>query len=152
MTQINQLAASATLHCLTGCAIGEIMGLILGAVLSLSNIVTIVLSIALAFLIGYTLSLMPLVKSGMTLKKAMALVLAADTLSITAMEIVDNATVLVIPGAMSSTLVDPLFWSVLSLALFLAFWAAFPVNRFLLGRGKGHALVHEHHGHMHHSE
>lgn len=150
MHNTNTLALNATLHCLTGCAIGEIMGLILGASLGLSNLVTIVISITLAFLFGYALSLTPLVKSGMSLKKAMALVLAADTLSIATMEIVDNATVIVFPGAMEATLIEPLFWSVLSLSLFLAFWAAFPVNRYLLMRGKGHALMHDQH-HEHHS-
>jgi hypothetical protein len=145
MQNMNMLAVSATLHCLTGCAIGEIMGLVLGTVLNLSNFITIIISIALAFIIGYSFSLTPLVKSGMPLKKAMALVLAADTLSIATMEIVDNATVVFIPGAMDSTLVSPLFWSVLTLSLFLAFWAAFPVNRYLLMRGKGHALMHGQH-------
>jgi len=144
---MNSLAISATLHCLTGCAIGEIMGLTLGTALNLSNVTTIILSITLAFIIGYSFSLAPLVRSGMMLKKAMTLVLAADTLSIAAMEIVDNATIIFVPGAMDSTLVNPLFWSVLSLSLFLAFWAAFPVNRFLLMRGKGHALLHSGHSH-----
>jgi hypothetical protein len=143
----NSMALSATLHCLTGCAIGEIAGLILGTVLGLSATMTVVIAIALAFLFGYTLSIIPLLRSGMAPGAAMSLVLAADTLSIATMEIVDNATVLVIPGAMSAGLVTPLFWLTLALALFLAFWAAFPVNRFLLLRGKGHALIHGSHGH-----
>lgn len=141
----NKMALSATLHCLTGCAIGEIAGLVLGTTYGWSNLVTVVVAIGLAFLFGYTSSLLPLVKAKMPLKKAMALVLAADTLSIATMEVVDNATAVAIPGAMSSGLVNPLFWLVLALALFLAFWAAFPVNRYLLNRGKGHALLHEYH-------
>jgi len=139
------VALSATLHCLTGCAIGEIAGLILGTIFGWTTLVTLIVAIGLAFLFGYTLSLIPLVKSGMKLGAAMGLVLAADTLSIMTMEIVDNATVAVIPGAMSAGLVNPVFWMSLTLALFLAFWAAFPVNYYLIGRGKGHALMHGHH-------
>jgi len=141
----NKMALSATLHCLTGCAIGEIAGLILGTIYGWSNLTTVAVAIGLAFLFGYSSSLLPLVKAKMPLKKAMALVLAADTLSIATMEVVDNATAVAIPGAMSSGIVNPLFWLVLALALFLAFWAAFPVNRYLLNRGKGHALLHEYH-------
>ena len=141
----NNMALSATLHCLTGCAIGEIIGIVLGTMWGWSNLKSVVLGVALAFVFGYTSSLLPLIKAKLPLKKAMALVLAADTLSIVTMEIVDNTTAVAIPGAMGSGLVNPLFWLVLALALFLAFWAAFPVNRYLLGRGKGHALLHEYH-------
>jgi hypothetical protein len=141
----NKMALSATLHCLTGCAIGEIMGLTLGTILGWSNLLSVIAGVGLAFLFGYASSLLPLVKAKLPLKKAMALVLAADTLSILTMEVVDNTTAVVIPGAMGAGLVNPLFWLVLALALFLAFWAAFPVNRYLLGRGKGHALMHKYH-------
>lgn len=148
---LNSTALSATMHCLTGCAIGEITGLILGLIFGWPGLLTLAVSIGLAFLFGYTLSLIPLLKAGLTLGAAMSLVLAADTLSILTMEIVDNLTVFVVPGAMSAGLVNPLFWVTLALALFVAFWAAFPVNRYLLSRGKGHALVHEYH-HGHHEE
>lgn len=142
---ITRTAIDATLHCLTGCAIGEISGLVLGTMLGWTNSMTIVVSVLLAFLFGYTLSLLPLLGAGFGLAAAMPLVLAADTLSIFTMEVVDNVVVLAVPGAMNAGLVNPVFWWALALALFLAFWAAFPVNRFLLGRGKGHALLHNHH-------
>jgi hypothetical protein len=145
MQNINTLAMNATLHCLSGCAIGEIVGLILATAFGFANLTTIAISIALAFLIGYVFSLTPLLGAGMPMRKAMTLVLAADTVSIATMELADNATVVGIPGAMDATLVSPLFWGALSVSLFIAFWAAFPVNRFLLLRGKGHALVHQHH-------
>lgn len=145
--RLNQVALSATLHCLTGCAIGEIAGLVLGTIFGWSNLATVAVAVMLAFVFGYTLSLLPVVKGGLPLKKAMGLVLAADTLSIATMEVVDNLTMVVVPGAMDSGLVNPLFWMVLALALFLAFWAAYPVNHFLISRGQGHALLHAHHGH-----
>lgn len=141
----NKMAISATLHCLTGCAIGEILGLIIGEIAGLTTATTIILAISLAFLFGYTLSLMPLVKGGLALSAALPLVLAADTLSIATMEIVDNSVMAIIPGAMNAGLVNPVFWLSMSLALFAAFCAAFPVNRYLLQKGKGHALVHKHH-------
>lgn len=148
--QATSAAMNATLHCLTGCAIGEIMGMIIGTSLGLSKLVTVVISVSLAFLFGYLLSLIPIVQAGVPLKKAATLVLAADTLSIAVMELVDNAVMLIIPGAMSAGLVNPVFWLSMSLALFTAFWAAMPVNRYLLLRGRGHALVHEyHHGAEH---
>ena len=147
-TESNKIALNATLHCLTGCAIGEVAGLILGTILGWSNFVTFIAAIAMAFAFGYTLSLIPLVKSGMALAAAMPLVLAADTLSIFTMEVADNATVALIPGAMNAGLVNPVFWLSLAASLFLAFWAAFPVNRYLISKGKGHALVHND-GHHH---
>ncbi len=143
----NSMAAAATLHCLTGCAIGEIAGLILGSIAGWSNATTVVISIILAFIFGYSLSLAPLLGGHISLQKALVLVLAADTLSITAMEITDNATMVLIPGAMNATLVDPLFWLSMSLAMIVAFAAAFPVNRWLLQRGQGHALMHQAHHH-----
>lgn len=144
---LNALAASATLHCLTGCAIGEILGLMIGTALGLSTMTTVALAVALAFAFGYALSALPLLRSGMALGAALSLVLAADTLSIVVMEIVDNAVMAVVPGAMEAGLVNPVFWLAMMLALSVAYAAAYPVNRWLLARGKGHALMHEHHSH-----
>jgi hypothetical protein len=147
---VNAMAVSATLHCLTGCAVGEIMGLIIGTAAGLSTVTTIALSIALAFLFGYSLSTLPLLRAGLTLGTALGVVLAADTLSILTMEIVDNLVMAVIPGAMNAGVVNPLFWLGMMIALSVAFVAAYPVNRFLLQRGKGHALTHQYHGADHH--
>ncbi|WGY00677.1 DUF4396 domain-containing protein [Nocardioides sp. QY071] len=146
MNPRNAIAASATLHCLTGCAIGEIAGLMIGTAVGLSNLQTMALAIGLAFVFGYALSSLPLVGAGMGLGKALKLVLAADTISIIVMEIVDNAVMAAIPGAMDAGLVDPVFWLGMMIALSAAFLAAFPVNRYLIDRGKGHALHHGAHG------
>ncbi len=143
---LRSMAASATLHCLTGCAIGEILGLIIGTAAGLGNGATIALSVALAFVFGYTLSSLPLLRSGLALGAALRLVLAADTVSILTMEAVDNLVMAVIPGAMNAGLVNAVFWVGMSISLVAAFFAAYPVNRYLLARGKGHALTHEHHG------
>ncbi len=140
-----QQAINATLHCLTGCAIGEVLGLIIGTALGLGNPVTVGLSIALAFLFGYALTSFPLLKSGMAIGALFTIALAADTFSIATMEVVDNLVMLVLPGAMNAGLVNPLFWIALPLSLATAFLAAVPVNKYLLSKGKGHALVHEHH-------
>jgi hypothetical protein len=140
------MAASATLHCLTGCAIGEILGLLIGTAAGLANGTTIALSIGLAFLFGYTLSSLPLLRGGLALGTALRLVLAADTVSILTMEVVDNLVMAVIPGAMNAGLVNTVFWVGMAISLVAAFAAAYPVNRYLLSRGKGHALTHEHHG------
>ena len=140
------MAVSATLHCLTGCAIGEVLGLIIGTAYGLGNALTVTLSIVLAFFFGYTLSTLPLLRAGLGLGSALAVVLAADTLSIATMELVDNLVVVVVPGAMNAGLVNPTFWLSMMLALTVAFFAALPVNRYLLARGKGHALTHEYHG------
>ena len=137
------MALSATLHCLTGCAIGEVVGVIIGTALGWSNAATILLAIALAFLFGYSLTMLPLLRAGIALGAAVPLALASDTVSIAVMEIVDNAIILVIPGAMDAGLDDVLFWGSLSFALFVAGFFAYPVNRWLLQRGKGHAAVHE---------
>jgi Domain of unknown function (DUF4396) len=142
---LNGLALSATVHCLTGCAIGEILGMAIGTALGFSNLATIVLAIVLAFAFGYTLTSLPLLRSGMTLAAVAPLALASDTLSITVMEIVDNATVVAIPGALDATLGDIGFWAALAASLVIAGVAAYPVNRWLLARGKGHAVVHAHH-------
>jgi hypothetical protein len=142
---INKTAFSATLHCLTGCAIGEILGLVIGTAFNLSNFATLLLATVLAFTFGYGLSLLPVLKAGVAFTAALGIVLASDTLSILTMEVVDNLVVLVFPGAMNAGLGDVLFWFSLVIALFIAFWAAFPINRYLLQRGKGHALLHQYH-------
>jgi Domain of unknown function (DUF4396) len=146
-TSLNRLAASATTHCLTGCAIGEVLGVAIGTALGWGNLETIVLAIVLAFFFGYTFTSWPLLRSGMALAAIVPIALAADTLSITVMEIVDNAILLVIPGAMEAGLGDVLFWASLAFALAVAWVAAFPVNRWLIARGRGHAVVHAHHAH-----
>lgn len=148
-TSTTKLATSATLHCLAGCAIGEILGLVVGTAVGLSSAATVVLAVSLAFLFGYTLSLLPLVRGGLALGMAAATVFAADTLSITTMEVVDNSVMALIPGAMEAGLVNPIFWLGMALALTAAFFAAYPVNRYLLARGKGHALVHKYHHQAH---
>jgi len=149
-TNTTAMAINATLHCLTGCAIGEISGLIIGTILGLSNLATIIISIGLAFLFGYTLSTLPLLKAGLAVGTAFTVVLAADTLSILTMELVDNSIMAVIPGAMNAGLVNPVFWLAMPVSLAVAFIAAVPVNKYLLERGKGHALVHKYHGGHHH--
>jgi hypothetical protein len=146
-SSLNRTAFSATLHCLTGCAIGEVLGIVIGTALGWSNVATIVLAIVLAFFFGYGLTMLPLLRSGMALGAVLPLALASDTLSITVMEIVDNLIIVVIPGAMDAGLGSLLFWGSLAFALAVAFVAAFPVNRYLISRGKGHAVVHKHHGH-----
>lgn len=146
-TSLNRLAVSATLHCLTGCGIGEVLGMVIGTALGWGNAETIVLAVILAFFFGYTLTMRPLLRSGMGFGAAMKLALAADTASIAIMEIVDNGVMLLIPGAMHAHLTDVLFWGSLAAALAIAALAAFPVNRWLIARGRGHAVVHAHHGH-----
>ena len=141
---LNRTAWSATLHCLTGCAIGEVLGMVIGTALGWGNGATIALAVALAFLFGYGFTLVPLLKT-MGMATAAKLALAADTASITVMEIVDNAIMLVIPGAMDAGLDTVLFWASLAFSLAVAAVAAFPVNRWLIARGKGHAVVHAHH-------
>jgi hypothetical protein len=143
---LNRTAWSATLHCLTGCAIGEVLGMVIGTALGWGNAATIALAVLLAFMFGYALTLMPLLKA-MSVSAALKLALAADTASITVMEIVDNAIMLVIPGAMDAGLSNLLFWASLAFALAVAAVAAFPVNRWLIARGQGHAVVHAHHHH-----
>lgn len=139
------MAISATLHCITGCAIGEITGLIIGSVIGLSSGANIALAIALSFLFGYSLSMLPLLKNGLSFQKALAIILVADTLSILTMEIVDNTVMALIPNAMNANLVNPIYWIAMPVSLIAAFFVAVPVNRYLLMRGKGHALVHEYH-------
>lgn len=146
MDPVTKSAVSATLHCLTGCAIGEVLGMIIGTALGWHDAAMIALAIILAFFFGYLLSVWPILRSGVGTKKALKITLAADTLSITTMEIVDNLVIIVIPGALYATLDSLLFWATLAFALFVAFVVTVPVNRWLIVRGKGHALVH----HLHH--
>ncbi len=145
MDSTTRLAIAATLHCLTGCAIGEVLGLVIGTALGWETLPTMVLAIGLAFLFGYSFTAVPLLRSGLPLATVVPLALAADTFSIAVMEIVDNGVMLALPGAMDAGLADPLFWGALAFALFVAFLAAVPVNRRLIARGRGHALVHGHH-------
>jgi hypothetical protein len=143
---LTRLAVSATLHCLTGCAIGEVLGMVIGTALGWSDLQTIVLAVVLAFVFGYALTIGPVLRSGLALGAAIPVALAADTVSITVMEIVDNAVMLLVPGAMEAGLASWLFWGSLAFALAVAFVVTVPVNRWLIGRGRGHAVVHRFHG------
>jgi hypothetical protein len=138
-------AASATLHCLTGCAIGEVLGMVVGTALGWSDLQTVVASVVLAFLFGYGLTITPVLRSGLPLATAVPVALAADTVSIAVMEVVDNAVMLTVPGALEAGLADLLFWGSLVASLAVAFVVTVPVNRALLARGKGHAVVHAYH-------
>ena len=142
---LNRTAFDATVHCLTGCAIGEVLGLVIATALGWHDLPSIVLAIVLAFMFGYALTMRPLVASGMPIRQAGRTALAADTISIVVMEVVDTAIVLAVPGAMAAGLTDGLFWGSLSLALGVAFVVALPVNRWLIARGRGHAVVGGHH-------
>jgi hypothetical protein len=137
------VALSATLHCLTGCAIGEVLGMVIGTALGFSSWGTVALSVALAFVFGYSLTSLPLLRAGFAIAAVVPIALASDTLSIGVMEVVDNALMLVIPGAIDAGVGDLLFWGSLSVALVVAGAAALPVNFWLIGRGRGHAVVHE---------
>jgi hypothetical protein len=142
---LNRVAFSATVHCLTGCAIGEVLGMIIGTALGWGDFETIALAVVLAFFFGYSLTMLPLLRSGLALAAAIPVALAADTISITIMEIVDNAIMLLIPGAMEAGLDNAKFWGSLAVALLIAGAVAYPVNRWLIQRGRGHAVVHEYH-------
>ena len=142
---LNRTAFDATVHCLTGCAIGEILGLVIATAIGLSDLPSIVLSIVLAFTFGYALTMRPLIAGGIGYRRAVRTALAADTVSITTMEVMDTLIVLVIPGAMAAGLLDGLFWGSLALSLVVAFVVALPVNRWLIARGLGHAVVHGQH-------
>jgi hypothetical protein len=146
MDELTRNAIRATLHCLAGCAIGEVAGMAIATALDWGNPATIALAIVLAFAFGYGLTVGPIAASGVPLRSALALGVAADTASIGVMEIMDNAIVLAVPGAMDAHLSDGLFWGALALALVVAFLVTVPVNRALIARGRGHALVHSHHG------
>lgn len=144
-TSLNRLALLATLHCLAGCAIGEVLGMALGTALGWPNATTVIVSVILAFASGFALTMRPLLAAGLGPRRALGLALAADTASIALMEVVDNALMLAIPGAMDAHLSSPLFWGSMALSLALAGAAAFPLNRWLIARGRGHAVVHAHH-------
>jgi hypothetical protein len=144
---LNRIALLATLHCLSGCAVGEVLGMFIGTALGFSNAATIGLAVLLAFGFGYAFTMAPLLRSGMALRQAARLALLADTASIAVMELVDNAVMLAVPGAMDAPASSLLFWGALAFSLAVAAVAAFPLNRWLIARGKGHAAVHAHHGH-----
>ena len=144
---LNRLAFSATVHCLTGCAIGEVLGMVLATWWGLGDFASIALAVVLAFFFGYGLTSLPLLRSGMSLRQVAPLAFASDTASIGTMEIVDNLFILIIPGALAAGLGDALFWWSLMVGLLIAGAVAYPVNRWLLKRGKGHAVVHAHHAH-----
>jgi hypothetical protein len=146
-SSLNRTAFQATVHCLTGCAIGEILGMVIATALDWGNAASIALSIALAFVFGYALTLIPVLRAGIPRRRAVRLAIASDTLSITTMELVDNAFILAVPGAMAAGLGDGLFWLSLIASLVIAFAATFPVNRWLIARGRGHAVMHELHAH-----
>jgi Domain of unknown function (DUF4396) len=141
-TSLNRLAARATTHCLIGCGIGEVLGVVIGTALGWTDLATILLAIGLAFVFGYSLTVWPLVASGMAVRVAMRTALVADTISIATMELVDNAILLIIPGAMAASIASPLFWGSLAISLAIAWVVTFPVNRWLISRGRGHAVVH----------
>ena len=143
--QLTRTAVSATLHCLTGCAIGEVLGMALATWWGWSDGPSIALAVVLAFFFGYLLTISPVLRSGLSFRQAVKVALAADTVSIATMELVDNGVLLVVPGAMEAGLADVLFWSSLALSLVVAFVVTVPINRWLIGRGKGHAVVHAHH-------
>jgi hypothetical protein len=140
---LNETAFRATLHCLSGCAVGEVLGMVVGTAFGLSNGATIALSVALAFAFGYAFTMVPLLRAGIALRQATRLALAADTVSIGIMEIVDNLIMLAVPGAMDASLSSLLFWGALAASLLVAAVVAYPVNRWLISRGAGHAVVHE---------
>jgi Domain of unknown function (DUF4396) len=139
------MAAQATLHCLTGCAIGEVLGMVIGTSIGLSDWATVALAVALAFVFGYALTMRGVLRAGVPFRRAVRIALAADTVSILVMEIVDNAVMLTVPGAMEAGIASLLFWGALAFALAVAFVVTLPINRWMIGRGKGHAVVHELH-------
>jgi hypothetical protein len=140
-----RMAAQATLHCLTGCAIGEVLGMVIGTALGLHNAATVVLSVALAFVFGYALTMRGVLRAGVGVRQALRVALAADTVSIAVMEIVDNAVVVGVPGAMDAGLGSALFWAALAFSLLVAFVVTTPINRWMISRGRGHAVVHAYH-------
>jgi hypothetical protein len=147
MNETTKSAVIATLHCLLGCAIGEVLGMVIGTALNFHDGVTIGLSIALAFVFGYSFSIVPILRSGLTPRQAIKVTLAGDTVSITSMEIVDNLVIILIPGALVAGLTSGLFWGSLVISLIIAFIVTVPVNRYLIARGKGHAVMHKYHEH-----
>jgi len=144
---LTRAAVLATIHCLTGCAIGEVLGMVLASALGWSNALSIGVSVLLAFFFGYALTLGPVVRAGVQLRRALRLAVASDTVSIGTMEAVDNAFIAVVPGALGAGLLDGLFWWSLGFSLLIAFALTVPVNRWLIARGRGHAVMHAHHAH-----
>ena len=142
---LTRSAISATLHCLTGCAIGEVLGMVLATWWGWGNVASIVLAVVLAFVFGYALTMTPVLRSGLTLRRALGVALAADTVSIATMELIDNAFIVAVPNAIDAGLTDVLFWWSLILSLIIAFVITVPVNRAMIARGKGHAAVHQFH-------
>ena len=142
---LNRLAFAATVHCLTGCAIGEVLGMVLGTALGWGDWQTVGVAVVLAFVFGYSLTMLPLLRGGLSLREAIPVAFASDTISIGIMEVVDNAIIVLIPGALAAGLGDGLFWGSLAASLVLAGAAAYPANRYLIGRGRGHAIAHAHH-------
>lgn len=147
MDSLTKSAITTTLHCLAGCAIGEVLGLVLGTLFGWSTSTTILVAIGLAFFFGYLFTITPILRTGIVIGTAIRITLAADTVSIATMEIIDNAIILAIPGAMDAGLNSLLFWGSLAVALFVAFWVTVPINRYLIQRGLGHAVVHKYHQH-----
>ena len=143
---LTRMAVRATMHCLTGCAIGEVLGMVIGTALGWSDLATIILAVILAFFFGYALTIRAVLAAGLTLGAAIPIALTADTVSITVMEITDNAILLVVPGAMEAGLREWLFWGALAFSLVVAFVVTLPVNRYLIARGRGHAVMHDLHG------
>src|SRR5262245_56876433 len=146
-TSLNRSAVQATLYCLTGCAIGEVLGMVIATALGWGNAASIALAIVLAFVFGYSLTVGPVLRAGVPIRRALPLAFASDTASITVMEIVDNLFILLVPGAIAAGLSDGLFWWSLAISLAIAFAFALPLNRWLIARGKGHAVVHAYHAH-----
>ena len=141
---LNRTALSATVHCLSGCAIGEVLGMVIGTALGMGNLMTIALAVVLAFVFGYALTMLPLIRAGLALKAAATLAFASDTASIALMEIVENLIMVLIPGAMDAGMTSGLFWGSLVVSLLVAGALAFPLNRWLIARGMGHAVIHAH--------
>jgi hypothetical protein len=146
-SSLNRAAFSATVHCLTGCAIGEVLGMVLATAFGWGDVASIALAIVLAFFFGYSLTLGPVLRAGVPVRRALPVVFASDTASIATMELVDNAFIVLVPGALAAGLGDGLFWWSLGASLVVAFAFALPLNRWLIGRGKGHAVVHAYHDH-----
>jgi hypothetical protein len=144
-SDLTRQAVSATVHCLTGCAIGEVLGMVIGTVFGWSNAATIVLAVALAFLFGYALTVRSVLAAGLRFASAVPIALSSDTISIAVMEITDNLVLVIVPGAMDAGLSSRLFWGGLAFSLAVAFVVTVPVNRFLIGRGRGHAAMHDLH-------
>jgi uncharacterized membrane protein YbjE (DUF340 family) len=147
LSPLTRSAVQATVHCLTGCAIGEVLGMVIATALEWSNAASVAISVLLAFVFGYALTLGPVLRAGVRLRRALGLAFASDTVSIGVMETVDNAFILLVPGAIAAGLGDGLFWWSLAVSLAIAFVAALPVNRWLIARGRGHAVMHEMHAH-----